>query len=207
MTRARAEQQALRWAKVLNFPLEKWPGQCSGVSASLLEAKLIRDGRLVRGLWVGPVAVGSIFHGRPISGHTWIERSDGTIVDPTRWAFEMVTPYIFHGLYDRNYDKGGNRFRGAFNGACPAHDASTVEVTLTCASVEAATCIRELLPPDSLADEESPDVLCNAAQVHWLANCAPARLGIYAREIFEAIVAAGYRARIPIDNQREVLGR
>lgn len=32
--------------------------------------------------------------------HSWIEQADGTIVDPTRWVFEGVLPYIYRGLSD-----------------------------------------------------------------------------------------------------------
>ena len=41
--------------------------------------------------------------GRPV--HTWIEKLDGTVVDPTRWVFEGVWPYIYEGPRDW-YDKG-----------------------------------------------------------------------------------------------------
>ena len=35
--------------------------------------------------------------------HVWIERPDGSIVDPTRWVFEGVLPYIYRGKADRHY--------------------------------------------------------------------------------------------------------
>ena len=32
--------------------------------------------------------------------HTWIKCADGTIIDPTRWVFEGVLPYVYKGSND-----------------------------------------------------------------------------------------------------------
>ena len=36
--------------------------------------------------------------GRPV--HVWIELPDGTVLDPTRWTFEGVWPYVYQGPAD-----------------------------------------------------------------------------------------------------------
>lgn len=195
--------EAHRWAKRINFPLDRWPGNCSGVSHSVVEAGLVK-GRVVRGLWAGPMR--GFFAGREITGHTWIEQADGTIVDPTRWVFEDAEPYIYRGRDPEGwYDKGGNRVRQGMAGPCPANDACEDTVTLDFPTVEAAQAIRNLLPRDFLALEDEPWIECNTRQAHWLANVPPAHLGPYAADLYRALEAVGMRAHVPIDNLREVL--
>lgn len=196
---------AAEWATLIGIPLDAWPGRCAEIAEAVVAHKLT-DGRPVRGLWVGPVAPGSKFEGRPFSGHSWIERANGLIVDPTRWAFEMKAPYIFRGMPGPEYDKGGNRIREAMAGPCPSWDDNSDGLTLDFVSVEAAQRVRALLPPDSLALDDEPWVTCSARQLHWLANLAPQRFGVYAVEVYRAIKNAGYGGHIPVDNQREILG-
>ena len=58
------------------------------------------------GVWTGPK--GKLWgmrgrwrqdaQGRPV--HVWIELPDGSVLDPTRWAFEGAWPYVYSGPAD-----------------------------------------------------------------------------------------------------------
>ena len=77
-----------------------------------VEALLLRVSGIRRdGVWLGGHAMWGFGYRywrcdaqrHPI--HVWIERPDGTIVDPTRWVFEGVWPYVYEGpadLYGRS---------------------------------------------------------------------------------------------------------
>ena len=190
------------WARRIKIPLAAWPGNCDGIAWAIVQEGLVPGGVVTRGFWWG--VMGGPFVGRPFTGHSWITRPDGSIVDPTRYVFEEERPYIYQGPEDTNYDPGGNRLREGV--PCPPHEADETEVTLDFDDVEEANMVRDLLPSDWLADEESTFVDCNGKQAHWLANRPPRLLGLAARPLFRALIKAGYRAHIPIDNQRVVLG-
>ncbi|TAL42437.1 MAG: hypothetical protein EPN91_08640 [Salinibacterium sp.] len=84
-------------AKRIQWPLSTWPGNCFGVASKLVKDKVIK-GTAVYGHWLGPVArTCKMFYGKPIINHGWILQKDGTVVDPTRYVFEGVQPYIWEG--------------------------------------------------------------------------------------------------------------
>jgi len=59
-----------------------------------------RRGRARHGHWTGDVAYGSHFDRRaqlPFIAHGWIQLDDGRVLDPTRWVFENVAPYLYVG--------------------------------------------------------------------------------------------------------------
>jgi len=80
-------------------PVEKWPGNCHAIAHAIVKAKLV-DGIAVYGHWTGPVHPQSSFYSRSKAGfcrHGWVELADGRVLDPTRWVFENVKPYLYIG--------------------------------------------------------------------------------------------------------------
>lgn len=189
-------------------PADTWPGRCHDV------ANLIN-----KGLGLGLYLAYGAFHGRihkesplyregcPWCRHGWLETYDDLpmIVDPTRWVFEAVPPYVYVGDNPRRgdilveYDVGNDLTRLAIeiNAAPPAHDPSRKQVPLRIRDRLALKLVYDLfrLPPSKL----------DLHQVAFLANLSRRTLGGAARAIYEAIIAAGQQALIPIDNRNYVL--
>ena len=104
---------ANRIAERIGVELSDWPGKCYAVACQMLKAKVVK-GRPAYGNYHGPVVASSMFFGKTVVRHGWIERADGMIVDPTRWVFEGVEPYIYEGLPSMEYDEGANLLRARF---------------------------------------------------------------------------------------------
>lgn len=78
-------------------------GRCDVVVDNLLAGGV--EGVRRDGVWLGKAARWGNWRqwrcdeqGRPV--HVWIERSDGSVLDPTRWVFEGVFPYTYEGVAD-----------------------------------------------------------------------------------------------------------
>ena len=83
----------------IGIPAEKWKGRCYAIACAIVEFNLV-EGTAVYGHWTGPIAATSLFANRRDLGfchHGWIILKDGRVLDPTRWVFESVDPYIFVG--------------------------------------------------------------------------------------------------------------
>lgn len=85
-----------RVEKVIGQRASKWKGNCYGIAGALVAKKLV-EGVAVYGLYHGHIAKTSMFAGQPFARHGWVLAPDGTVIDPTRWVFEDVEPYIFEG--------------------------------------------------------------------------------------------------------------
>lgn len=78
-----------------------WAGRCFEIASRIVDAGLVPGGVAVYGHWTGSIHPRSIFYDRRHLGfvpHGWILRDDGTVIDPTRWAFEGKRPYLFQGV-------------------------------------------------------------------------------------------------------------
>jgi hypothetical protein len=85
--------------KAIGEKAEKWVARCYEISCAIVAAGLV-DGEAVYGHWIGDVAPGSHFAERgrlPFIPHGWILLKDGRVLDPTRWVFEDVDPYLYVG--------------------------------------------------------------------------------------------------------------
>jgi hypothetical protein len=173
-------------AKKINFPLSKWPGSCHAIASLLLKHKIF-TGKLRYGMWLGKIHPASLFGGRLFTHHGWIEREDGVIIDPTRWVFENVQPYIFIGDNEGEYDFGGNQLHKSFRTPFPSGKG------------------------DKLVHFPKPFLKhfgtskFTADQLMWIANMPLDELGIYAFQVYQRLKGAGFAAFIPIDNRRDVL--
>jgi hypothetical protein len=87
--------------KAIGEPASAWVARCYEISCKIVEAKLVPGGAAVYGHWLGPIAPRSHFADRANTGfvpHGWIYvENEGLVIDPTRWAFEARTPYLFSG--------------------------------------------------------------------------------------------------------------
>lgn len=91
----------------IGIPVEQWNGNCYAIACAMLRAKLVR-GRPAYGHWLGRVHPKSSFaskRGLPFVRHGWIVLDErgahgqrpGRVLDPTRWVFEAVEPYLYIG--------------------------------------------------------------------------------------------------------------
>lgn len=187
--------------QAIGLPPEQWKGRCFEVASAIVVAGLAPEGaRPVYGHYLGEIAPGSFFARMDVGfvQHGWILTMDGRVIDPTRWVFEDVAPYVWEGVPGDEYDRGGNRLRMNMIGESPDYDPDTVVAGFSVPIESAEFVFDELLGNDLW--EVSFD------QLRWLAHLSPEALGEHARPVFEAIVKAGGSAFIPLDNKLEVLG-
>lgn len=220
-------------ARVLGEPAEKWAGRCYEIAHLFVDAGLVPGGVAVYGHWTGPIHPASRFAGRRTLGFTqhgwvWVE-DEGVVVDPTRWAFEMRTPYVYVGEEPNDW------------GVVPCADCGFLEEEHDdgrddCGGYqfpdwpydEGGNAWRAATLPDKPAPVPGPDeprftlklegtaaqavaVLLGQAdgtiatdkQIFWLANLPYQLLGDGAAQVYEAICAAAdyFAGFIPYDNQ------
>lgn len=178
-------------AKRIGLPVRDWPGNCHTVAALLL-FRGITTGNLMYGHWLGPVAENSLFSGKAIVRHGWIE-DNNIIIDPTRWVFENAKPYIYVGTND-HYDADGNKLRGMMMRPLPKLNREQ----------------KLFRPPEEVRDSLELVMLTNARTIcldrlHWVATLPLPWLKEEAKAIFTWIIQIGYAGLIPIDNRRMVL--
>jgi hypothetical protein len=86
--------------RALGEKAKTWVARCYEISCRIVAAGLV-DGTAVYGHWVGDVSPQSYFASRsrslPFVNHGWIVLNNGRVLDPTRWVFEAVPPYIYVG--------------------------------------------------------------------------------------------------------------
>lgn len=187
--------------RVIGLAPSLWAGQCYGIALAVVETGLV-DGRARYGHWLGPVAPGTLFSRRPLVPHGWIEKAAGIVVDPTRWVFEDVSPYIYEGPND-HYDVVGNAWRMA-NLTPPPHWNDAEPQRHYPLPRDAAAHVALLLRyPDLVSSAASARL--SLGQRFWLLNLAPVLLEPHTRAIFQAAVTVGDAALIPIDNRNLVL--
>lgn len=187
-------------AEAIGIPVKRWEGNCFGIASALVDNNLV-DGVAVYGHYWGPVVEGSMFFGHGLIHHGWVQLADGTIIDPTRWAFEMVEPYIYVGKpgdegHD-NYDEGGNRWRMKMMRPPPPFDPNAKIIPLHDHLDEYGRMYVTLL-----IGAEPP---WSAPQAFWLANLPVHCFENWAREVYQAFGKEDAEAFVPIDNWRMVM--
>lgn len=197
-------------------PMAGWAGKCHGISMVLVGLlNELNDGppvaTLRRGYFIGEVAKGSYFDGRP-SQHSWVELRDGTVLDPTRGAFTLLPFWPIWVGDDEDYDVGGCKCPLIASGDPPdPYDSESAEVELNLESIDYVVGLlgRAL---DYGDDDGAGWVLVSREQVAWLAHLPvreEERPGVlsrtFAAEVYAAIDDAGYGALIPIDRKDWIL--
>ncbi len=196
------------------YPLD-WVARCYEVASAMVEAKLVK-GHAVYGHWLGAVDDDSPFAGKPVIHHGWVLGQDGLVVDPTRWVFEAVKPYIFVGYppaaddFDPAawpYDEGGDQLRRAMRGPCPVvtPDDETVELQLT--SKAARTSVMDLVgragwvsPSSRRAVRDGSPLKLSKAQLVWLGNAPYDDFQGHAPAVYQAFKRLKRLAIIPMDH-------
>lgn len=189
-------------------PPEEWAGSCHGASMAVAEAMGEEHAAVRRGYFIGEIASGAYFDGRP-SQHSWVELRDGTVVDPTRFAFVGGPAWpLWTGPSD-DYDIGGCKRAPAKGSPPSSYDSEKDPVDL---EFEDTSYLVDLLGlPSEYYGEDW--VTLTVEQLGWLANL-PIRTGreeqgtlnsFFVAEIYEAIIDAGYGALIPIDRKDWIL--
>lgn len=195
----------------VGFETDKWHGHCYGVASDL--AEMIKGAKAVYGHWLGAVDEEGYWARhvkRPFIQHGWVVLEDGTILDPTRFSFENVEPYIWIGENDGNYDQGGNQWMEMLMITRPfpkhgegwnydvLHQITLHENILN--HMRNLSQYAELFP----IPIKSETVTLHSGQLFWFANCPLSWLEPYTKEIYEVIRDSGNYEYIPIDNRREV---
>jgi hypothetical protein len=191
--------------QALGEPASTWTARCHEIASALVRAGVV-DGRSVYGHYLGQVAAESRFARQARWGfvpHGWISLPDGRVLDPTRWTFECVEPYLYLSptateAGAREYDEGGNRLRVQMLEPPPAFDAAGKAFVL---DLDGET---RRYVHDFLLDG-SPGV--SLRQLVWLANLPLQLLADHARPLFHAIEQVGHGAFIPTDNRERVTGK
>lgn len=181
-------------------PAREWHGQCFAIATAVVGSGL-SNGEAVYGHYLGPVDCYGYWASRcasPFIQHGWVALPDGGVLDPMRWSFENVEPYIavFGPGSDElsEYDEGGNRWRTAARMPCPGPvDGEHVELDV---SAETGQWISQQLP-----DGVTLQTLA-MVHVHWLSNAGYDELGPLAHDLYQAVEKTGMRGLIPIDNWR-----
>lgn len=179
-----------------------WKGRCFEIASKIVDAGLVH-GTAVYGHWLGPVSQQSMFY-TPWGGfvqHGWIVLADdATVIDPTRWAFEAVPPYLFKGALGDEYDEGGNQWRALMRGPCPPSNPSrSRKVPTKIMKARTWRFVRAYLELDRTTR------VLSIQQLYDLATAPLVDLGAHAFDVFSALKALHLSAFIPIDNARRVL--
>lgn len=197
MPRTKIDPDKLRTeAEAIFGPAKSWEGRCYEMACAFVNKGLVK-GVPVYGHWVGWIADNSIFSNRkgvPFVQHGWINLSDGSkrVVDPTRWVFEGVPPYIFLGENLGEYDEGGNKWREAMRRPPPEFNPESQRVPLLFGDKAVKDHVNSLLggPPWYTME-----------MLFWLANLPFQDHGKYVVQVYEAICEAGESVAIPWDNR------
>lgn len=225
MTTAAAKLTVAEAEKAIGIPVDQWSGNCYAIACAILRARLVK-GRPAYGHWTGPVHPQSPFRrggNVPFQRHGWIvleERGPhaqrpGAVMDPTRWVFEHVAPYIYVGAPaedtdcvdcgytedehddddtptcgifvrpDWPYDEGGDRFRMSVQRPLPQRKDGDK--------------VQRLDLPRKLKQRLGLPQRLTVEQMAWLANLPYSVMGRDAWAICQALAAAGHKAYIPID--------
>jgi len=173
-------------AKRINMPVQEWKGNCYMIASLLIKHGIVK-GKLRYGHYLGPVAKTSMFnYGQTFQRHGWVEKSASVVVDPTRWVFEDVDPYIYVGHPKDLYDVGGQLLKQAM--AIPYPEDS---MGRTIAVPEEVTF--HMHPFHHVRDTITIE------QLMWFANLTPVVLGEHAKPIYKWLEETDNAALIPID--------
>jgi hypothetical protein len=186
-------------AKAIGIPTKEWPGKCYQIACAMLKANLVK-GRACYGHYLGDMSKSELFAGRAFTHHGWIETPDGGIVDPTRWVFDAVDPYIFESKSIPNeYDEGGNKLLLMTQRPVPDHEPEGRVTAIP--DGEGKDLMMALM-----GRKEPQSNLCLAEEI-WLGNLSLMVLKEQAALLYQTLVDMGCRAMIPYDNRLKILGK
>lgn len=171
-----------------------WAGRCYEIAYRIVECELV-EGEPIYGHYLGHVEPGTLFAGRSIIQHGWILLPDGRIMDPTRWVFLGVDPFLYVGEDHQDYDRGGNKMREAFMRPFPAFNEERA--------------VKDFFPPKGLiqicagmAESMAGFNVWSVEQLSWVANLPYHVLEEYTNplRVYKALEKVGLIGFVPIDN-------
>lgn len=169
-------------------PASEWHGKCSELAWAAIA--VLGQGNYAYGHYHGPVDTDGYWTDRSFQRHGWVLLDDGRILDPTRWSFENVEPYIYIGRNKTDYDEGGNALRSMLEQPCPSPSEGT------------PIQLKEVMASASLFEHltKTPFDKMTREQVVWVANLSYQRLDFAVASIYATLIANDMRVFIPIDN-------
>lgn len=186
---------------------EDWAGSCHGAAMLVVEHVGPELATVRRGYFIGTIAPGAYFDGRPAQ-HSWVELRDGRVCDPTRFAFtgEPAWP-LWVGPSD-DYDIGGCETMTPAGRPPDVYESEREMVDIDTGCVDYLLGLLGL--PGECYGEDWVSV--SPEQLGWLAHL-PIKDGeaqgvlarFFAAEVYQAIIDAGYSALIPIDRRDWIL--
>lgn len=188
-------------AKCLKLQPRDWINRCHEISSLAIKKGCIA-GSVIYGNYYGPVGLDCPKEewiirkkqGYPIR-HGWIRQPDNVIVDPTRWVFEGVNPYVALILSSdkehKEYDPGAQLLRARTAGPLPTRGSDKLEHNL---ELDKALITWSKV---MLQDKQGPPY--TVLQIMWLANLTPTVLGVVAPSFYRALADADYKTAIPVD--------
>lgn len=183
--------------KAIGREASKWKGECYAIACAMIKAGLIK-GRAVHGTYYGPIHKDSMFYSKSISfaRHGWIETPDGKIVDPTRWVFECVDPYLYTGsVNNEEYDEAGSKIRKEMSTPKPDYNPDSKQLTIP--NDNSGHAVRLVL---NVSDRD----VISMEEAFWMANLCLDELNHQAKGVYEALGSWGLNAFIPADHQVKV---
>jgi hypothetical protein len=194
-------------AKLLDWPVSGWPGNCFGVALKLVEALQWTDATAVYGNFIGDVSPEcKLFYGRPVVHHGWILTSQGCIVDPTRWVFDAAEPSVTilkpWEVSDDDlavYDEGGEDLARMRHGPVPGfvEGEQTFAISGPGSPPELAFIVTSRLTPRGAMPTVVKQVCLT--QVRWLANTPYTDLGDSASTLYAWFRSIHCTAFVPVD--------
>lgn len=147
-------------------------------------SQLAKTSTVRKGHWHG-VTNNKTFNARPFIRHIWLQ-NDNQIIDPIRWFYEGEEPYIYISNIDKQYDEHGEELR-KLTTTKPNNVSKHPRITVA-DSFNVKTTLQSLGFKENSVTVE---------QLLYLANTPPNHE--YMSEVYEWIVALGYKAFIPLD--------
>ena len=182
-------------AKKIGIPVERWKGNCYAIACKIIEHGIV-EGRAVHGTYFGTISQTGYFKGQSIARHGWIEKSDGTIVDPTLWVFLDVCPFIHEGPLNKDfYDEGSSKLRLMTLSPQPEYSTSDRQLTLPDDTTQSAA-IKQILNVDR-------DVI-SLPEAFWVANLPLDDLKELAKTVYQALIKMNFKGFIPTDHYIKV---
>lgn len=190
--------------EAIGIPANKWVNRCHEIASAIVDAGLVK-GRAVYGIYTGPVSESSYFSGdRPGHRHGWVKLKDGRVLDPTRWVFEDVPPYIFCHKRPREYDEGMQSLKAAWRRPCPTEEECNGDAGFTL-MLPPATAIHLKALADNQGKREDCSYAAPRMLIGWLANLSVMELDKHALPFYVALANKGLKALVPIDNWMAVM--
>lgn len=185
--------EATEVARRIGVSLDQWPGNCMAIATACVKHGVVK-GRVVYGMWHGPIDRRSRFAGRSFTHHAWVAVDAKTVFDPTRWCFDRpAAPYIWQGVPGEEYDEGGGRLTMAYRSPLPP------------SPMGRKLCMA--LPPELAAyverETQSPCSAMPMSRLGWLLKVPPQMLP-EPGALYAEVKRLKMEALVPIDYRRAV---